>query len=86
MGVFTAHPPAGRGLIEVTESIKCISQNFDIGFLRSGQFCDLSIISQWDKIENRLFGIKTIINILKHRVTGRIDNLNRKIATSDRSS
>ena len=28
--------------------MKCISQNFDIGDLRSGQFCDLSILSQWD--------------------------------------
>ena len=27
----------------------------DIGDLRSGQFCDLSIISQWEKNERRLF-------------------------------
>ena len=26
-------------------SIKCISQNFDISYLKSGKFCDLSILS-----------------------------------------
>ena len=31
----------------------------------------------------RLFLTKTILNTLQHRVTGRIDTLNRKIATSD---
>ena len=32
--------------ISVPVSMKRFSQNFDIGDLRSGQFCDLSIISQ----------------------------------------
>ena len=66
-------------------STKCISQNFDIGDLRSGQFCDLFILSQWEKIEKRLFWMKPILNTLEHRVTGRIDNMNRKIATNDPS-
>ena len=34
-----------RGLIPTT----CISRIFRIGDLRSGQFCDLPIISQWEK-------------------------------------
>ena len=38
---------------------------------------------QWDKIERRLFWTKTILNTLKHRVTGKIDTLNVKIATSE---
>ena len=42
--------------------------------------------TQRDKIEKRLFWMKTIINTLKHPVTGKIDTLNRKIATSDPSS
>ena len=29
----------------VTVSLKCMSQNFDVGDLRSGKFCDLSIIN-----------------------------------------
>ena len=49
---------------------------------RSGQFCDLSIISQWKKIER----MKIIRNTLKHRLTGRIDTTNRNIAASDSSS
>ena len=73
-------------LLQTTVSIKCISQNFDIGDLRSGQFCDLSIISQWEKNERRLFWKKTIRNTLKHRVTGRLDTLSRNIATSDPSA
>ena len=65
-------------------SIKCIFPNFDIGDQRSGQFCDLSMKCEWEKIEKRLFWTKTILNTLslKHQVTGRIDNLNWKIATS----
>ena len=63
--------------------MKCISQNFDIGDLRSGQFCDLFIASQWEKIEKRLFWTKPIPNTLNHWVTGRIHTLNRKIATSE---
>ena len=43
-------------------------------------------LGQWEKIERRLFETKTILNTLKHRVTGRIDILNKKIATSDHSS
>ena len=64
-------------------SIKCKSQHFDIGGIRSGQFCDRSIISEWEKIEKRLFWTKTILSTLKQRVTGRIDTQNRKIVTSD---
>ena len=35
-------------------SIECISQNCDIGDLRSCHFCDLSIFSQWVKNERCL--------------------------------
>ena len=41
-------------LILVIVSMKCISRNFDIGALKLGQFCDLSIISQLKKIESHL--------------------------------
>ena len=44
----------------------------DIGDLGSGQFCDLFIISQWEKIERRLLWTKTTRNTLKHRVTGKL--------------
>ena len=60
-----------------------MTQNFDISDLRLGQFCDLSIISQWKRIEKRRFWMKIIINALKHRDTGRTDTLNKKNATSD---
>ena len=77
-------------LISVTVSIKCISGNFDIDNIRSGQFCDLSIISQWEKIEWRLFRTKTIHNTLNHLVGDIgmyvLDTLSRNIATSDPSS
>ena len=53
-------------LIFVLVSMKHISRNFDIGDLRSGQFCGLSIISQWEKNKKRLFWTKTIISTLKH--------------------
>ena len=42
-------------------------------------------ISQWEKIERRLFWTKTIRNTLKHRFTGRLDTMNPNIATSDSS-
>ena len=73
-------------LLQARVSIKCLSQNFDIGDLRSGQFCDLSIISQWEKNGRRLFWKKTIGNTLKHRVTGRLDTLCRNIVIDDPSS
>ena len=74
-------------VIDTSYSVwKCISHNFDIGDQRSGQFCDLSIISQWEKIQKRLFWMKVILNTLKRLVLGKIDNLNRKFATSDPSS
>ena len=74
-------------LLQAKVSIKCISQNFDIGDLRSGQFFDLSIISQWEKNERRLFWTKkNIQNTLKHRFRDRIDTLSRNIATDDPSS
>ena len=72
-------------LISDILSIKCTSKNFSTGDQTSGQFCDHSIISQWEKIERRLFWTKTILNTLKHRVTSnktRRDTLNQKIATS----
>ena len=69
--------------IQVQVPIKCISQHFDIGDLRSGQFCDLAIISQWEKIEKRLFLAKTVLNTLKHRITEHIGTLNRIITTCD---
>ena len=40
-------------LIWVAVSLKRLSPDFDIGDLRSGQFCDLSVFSQWEKIERR---------------------------------
>ena len=73
-------------LISVPVSIKCISRYFDICDPRSAQFCDLSIKSQWEKNERRLFWKKIIRNTLKHRVTGRLHTLSRNIATSDPSS
>ena len=57
--------------------------NFDIGDLRSDQFCDLFITSQLEKNERRLFWTKAIQNTLKHRVTGRIDILSRNIVTGE---
>ena len=75
-----------KPLISVTVSIKFISRDFDIGDPRSGQFCDLSIKSQWEKIERRFFCTKTIQNTLKHRVTGKLNTLNQNIATGDPSS
>ena len=47
VGMFVKATPTERlpwnfqRLLQVTVSIKCISQNFDVGDLRSGQFCDL---------------------------------------------
>ena len=42
--------------------LQWISHSFDIGDLRSGQFFDLSIWSQWEKIEKCLFWTKRILN------------------------
>ena len=71
-------------LIAATVSIKRSSRNIEIGDLRSGQFCDVSIISQWEKHERHLFWTKAIRNILKHRVTGRLHlTMNWNVATSD---
>ena len=71
-------------LIQVTvEAIKRLSQNWDIGDLRSGQICALSIIKQWQKNEGWLFWTKNSLNTLKHRLTGKIDTLNRKIVTGE---
>ena len=72
-------------MIQVTVPIKCISQKFDVSDLRSGSFCGISIIIQWEKIEKHLFWMKTIQNTLKHQDTGRLDALSRNIATSDPS-
>ena len=69
-------------LISLTVSIKCLSGSFDVGDPRSGQFCDLSIISKWEKIERRLFWTKAIGNTLEHRITVRIDTLSQNIGTS----
>ena len=48
-------------------------------------FSDLPIISQCENIERRIFWTKTIRITFKHRVTGRLDTLNRNIAISDPS-
>ena len=45
----------------------------------------LCSISRREKIERRLFCMNTFLNILKHRVIGKLDTLNQKIATSDPS-
>ena len=73
---------------QVTSSlVKWPHLNIVIGHLRSCQFCDLSSLHyksiKWEKTENHLFWTKTILNTLKHRATGKIDTLNRKVATSD---
>ena len=73
-------------LISLPVSMKRTSRNFDIGDLRSGQFCDLSIISQWEKNERRLSCTKTIQNTLKPLFTCRIDILSRNNVTGDPSS
>ena len=73
-------------LISLTVSVKRISRNFYIGELRLGQCCELAITSQWGQNESHLFWTKTIRNILKHRITGRLDVLSLNIATSDPSS
>ena len=43
------------------------------------------LLSQWEKIERRLYCTKTIRSTLKHRFTYILDILNRNIATSDPS-
>ena len=70
-------------LISALLSIKCISLNFNVLDPRSDQFYDLSIISQWEKNERRLFWNKTIGKTHKHQVIGRLDTLSRNIITSD---
>ena len=73
-------------MIWVIVCMKWISLNFYIGDLRSGEFkVDLSIISHWEKIRRRLFWTNTILNIFKHRATGKLDTLKRKIATTEPS-
>ena len=60
----------------------CLSRNLCIRYLKSGEFCDLSIISKWEKIELRLFFCTSaILGKFKHRDTGKMDTLNRKIAS-----
>ena len=40
-----------RSTIDIRDSIyKMYISEFEIGDLRSGQFCDLYIVSQWEKI------------------------------------
>ena len=73
-------------LISVAVSMKCVSRNFGVGNLRSGQFYDLSIASQREKNEGRLLWTKTIRNTLKHRTKGSLDTLSQYIATSNPSS
>ena len=64
-------------------SIRFMSLNFDIGALRAGQFCDLSIICKLiGENERRLFRTENILNTLKYRVRGKLDTLNQKTATS----
>ena len=64
---------------------KFLSRNFSICDPMSGQFCDLSIISKWDKHERCLFWTKIIRKTLKPRFTGELDTPNWNIATSDPS-
>ena len=54
-------------------------------WLKVRSFCDLSIISQWEKNGRQLFWKKTIRNTFKHQVTRRLDTLSRNIAISDPS-
>ena len=42
-------------LIKVSAPTKCISLNFDLGDLRSGQFWDLTIIRQWENVQTPFF-------------------------------
>ena len=79
--MFVIATPTDRSRLTVTVSIKYMFLNFDIGGLTSDKFCDLSIISKWEKNERRLFCTKIIQNTLKHRATGRIDFLSRNIVT-----
>ena len=69
-------------LLQARVCIKCVYQNFHIGDLRSGQFCDLPIISQWEKNERHLFWMKTF-ETHKHRFSDILDTLRRNIATTD---
>ena len=50
------------GFVRVTGYKKCISRIFDIYDLRSSQFCDLPIISQWEKFHFILVCVKTTIS------------------------
>ena len=58
-------------------------RNFDIGDLMSGKFCDLSKVNGRKLKGGGKLWWKTIRNTLKHRVTGGINTLNQKIATSE---
>ena len=52
---------------------KFLSRNFHIGDFGSCHYCRFAIISQWEKIERRLFWTKTILNTLEHQATGKLD-------------
>ena len=51
-----------QGLLRLTGYKKCISRIFYIYDRRSGQFCDLPIISQWEKFHFIFVCVKTTIS------------------------
>ena len=57
--VFDRSISSLQALVRVPVCAICISRNFDIGDLRSGQFRDLPIISQWGKNQLPVFTTKT---------------------------
>lgn len=60
--VFDRSISSLQDLVRVPVCAICISRNFDIGDLRSGQFRDLPIISQWGKNQLPVFTPKTGLN------------------------
>ena len=58
---------------------KRISWIFDIGDLRSGHFCDLPIISQWEKINSVIFTLAQafLSGIISYRTV--VDNSRKKL-------
>ena len=70
-------------LVRVTVCTKRISRNFDICDLRSGQFYDLPIISQWEKFQLALNVIQWSQYAQDHDITGPFWWFNRKKITCD---
>ena len=61
-----------QDFIRASVLIKGTSRNFNIGDLESGLFCRFAI-SQREKIERCLFWTETILHILKHLFTCKLD-------------